>query len=161
LAGEYGHIRVIPNGRICGCGRKGCLETYASATGVVRSITELESANKASSTLLLLKNPTSLDVTEASMSGDEFASEILDYTAKILGSALADFLCFSSPKAYILFGGCAQIGKPFSDKVKNYIELNALNIYQNKVEVKISELLDKNAAVLGTAAAVFVQANKS
>lgn len=160
LAGEYGHIRVIENGRLCGCGRKGCLETYASATGVVRSISELESVNKASSSLLQLKNPSSLDVTEASRSGDEFAREILDYTAKVLGSALADFLCFSSPKAYILFGGCAQTGKPFSDKVKSYMELNALKIYQNKVEVKISELQDRNAAVLGTAAAVFVQSHK-
>jgi len=157
LAGEYGHIRVIPDGRLCGCGRKGCLETYASATGVVRSITELESEHKANSTLLKMKNPSSLDVTEAARSGDEFAREILDYTAKVLGSALADFLCFSSPKAYILFGGCAQTGKPFSDMVKSYLELNALKIYQNKVEVKISELQDRNAAVLGTAAAVFVE----
>lgn len=155
LAGEYGHIRVIENGRLCGCGRKGCLETYASATGVVRSITELESINKKSSVLLKIKNPSSKDVTEAAASGDEFARDILDYTAKILGSALADFLCFSNPKAYILFGGCAQAGGSFSDKVKSYMELAALKIYQNKVDIKISELQDRNAAVLGTAAIVF------
>lgn len=155
LAGEYGHIRVVENGRLCGCGRKGCLETYASATGVVRSIYELESENKAGSRLLRMENPTSKDVTEASIDGDEFAREILDFTAKILGNALADFLCFSNPKAYILFGGYAQTGKSFADKVKNYIELSALKIYQNRVEVRISELQDKNAAVLGAAAIVF------
>lgn len=155
LAGEYGHIRVVENGRLCGCGRKGCLETYASATGVVRSISELESENKVNSILLKMENPTSKDVTEAAVSGDEFARDIMDYTAKILGNALADFLCFSNPKAYILFGGCAQTGKPFSDKVKSYMELAALKIYQNKVEVKISELQNRNAAVLGTAAIVF------
>ena len=155
LAGEYGHIRVVENGRLCGCGRKGCLETYASATGVVRSIDELESENRKSSVLLKMTNPTSKDVTEAAASGDEFARDILDYTAKILGNALADFLCFSNPKAYILFGGCAQTGKPFSDKVKSYMELAALKIYQNKVEVRISELQDRNAAVLGTAAIIF------
>lgn len=161
LAGEYGHIRVVPEGRLCGCGRKGCLETYASATGVVRSISELESAHKAHSSLLTMSNPSSLDVTEAAKAGDEFAREIMDYTARILGSALADFLCFSSPKAYILFGGCAQSGKPFSDTVKSYMELNALQIYRNKVRVEISTLQDKNAAVLGTAASVFVEFDQS
>lgn len=155
LAGEYGHIRVVENGRLCGCGRKGCLETYASATGVVRSINELKSENRKGSVLLKMTNPTSKDVAEAAVSGDEFARDILDYTAKILGNALADFLCFSNPKAYILFGGCAQTGKPFSDKVKSYMELSALKIYQNKVEVRISELQDRNAAVLGTAAIIF------
>lgn len=156
LAGEYGHIRVVDNGRLCGCGRNGCLETYASATGVVRSIQELESIHKSKSELPKLVNPTSYDVNEAAKSGDEFAREILDYTAKILGSALADFLCFSSPKAYILFGGLAQAGKPFSEKVKSYLELNALKIYQNKVDVRISSIQDKNAAVLGTAASVYI-----
>lgn len=155
LAGEYGHIRVVNDGRLCGCGRKGCLETYASATGVVRSIYELESEHKFGSKLLSIENPTSKDVTEASVDGDEFAREILDFTAKILGNALADFLCFSNPKTYILFGGYAEAGKSFSDKVKNYIEMAALKIYQNRVEVKISALQDKNAAVLGTAAIVF------
>lgn len=155
LAGEYGHIRVVENGRLCGCGRRGCLETYASATGVVRSINELESENRNNSVLVKMVNPTSKDVADAAVSGDEFARDILDYTAKILGNALADFLCFSNPKAYILFGGCAQTGKPFSDKVKSYMELAALKIYQNKVEVRISELQDRNAAVLGTAAIIF------
>lgn len=156
LAGEYGHIRVVDNGRLCGCGRNGCLETYASATGVVRSIHELDSVHKSKSNLLHLENPTSFDVNEAAKAGDEFAREILDYTAQVLGSALADFLCFSSPKAYILFGGLAQSGKPFSEKVKSYLELNALKIYQNKVDVRISSIQDKNAAVLGTAASVYI-----
>lgn len=156
LAGEYGHIRVFENGRLCGCGRRGCLETYASATGIVRSITELESEHKQNSCLMKIENPTSIDVTEAAKTGDEFAREIIEFTARVLGSALADFICFSSPKAYILFGGLAQTGKPFSEKVKSYMELNALKIYQNKVDIKISSLQSQNAAVLGTAASVFV-----
>jgi glucokinase len=155
FAGEYGHIRVVENGRLCGCGRRGCLETYTSATGVVRSIKELESANKSESVLLKMENPTSKDVDNAALNGDQFAKEILDYTAKILGNALADFQCFSNPKAYVLFGGCAQAGQPFADRVKAYMEEAVLNIYQNKAEVKISTLQDKNAAVLGTAAIVF------
>lgn len=156
LAGEYGHIRVVENGRLCGCGRQGCLETYASSTGAVRSIKELDSENKATSVLIALENPTSLDIYNAAKDGDKFAREIIDYTARILGSALADFICFSSPQAFVLFGGFAQAGQPFSDQVKSYMELNTLTIYKNKVSIKISGLQDKNAAVLGCAATVFV-----
>ena len=133
------------------------METYASATGVVRSIQELDSVHKSKSSLLTLENPSSYDVNVAAKKGDEFAREILDYTAQILGSALADFICFSSPKAFILFGGLAKAGIPFSDKIKSYMELNVLNIYRNKVDVRISSMQDKNAAVLGTAASVFLE----
>ncbi len=154
LAGEYGHIRVVDNGRLCGCGRKGCLETYVSATGVVRSISELNSEKKKDSKLLKIANPTSKDVVELAHSGDEFAVEIINFTARVLGNALADFLCFSNPKAYILFGGCAHAGESFAGKVKQHMEEATLKIYQNKVEVRISSLQERNAAVLGTAAIV-------
>lgn len=155
FAGEYGHIRVIPNGRACGCGRKGCLETYASATGVTRSIKELESKHSFYSKLNEIKDPKATDVFQLAEEGDDFAMEIIDYTAKTLGSALADFACFSSPKAYVLFGGIAQSGKPFADKVKKYIEKDILNIYKDKIEVRISSLHDKNAAVLGASSLVW------
>lgn len=155
FAGEYGHIRVVPNGRDCGCGRKGCLETYASATGVVRSIKELESDNKATSQLLLISTPKAEDVFRLAEEGDLFANEIIDYTATVLGEALADFACFSSPKAYILFGGIAQSGKAFATKVKNAMEEVLLNIYKDKIEIRISSLHDKNAAVLGAASLVW------
>ncbi|MDG1777566.1 MAG: ROK family protein [Crocinitomicaceae bacterium] len=159
FAGEYGHIRVINNGRLCGCGRRGCLETYASATGVVRSITELESKYKATSKLNNITNPSASDVFKLSEEGDLFCNEIVEYTAKVLGSSLADFSSFNSPKAYILFGGIAQSGKPFADKVKKYMEESLLKIYQNKIEIRISQLHDKNAAVLGSASLVWNQHN--
>jgi glucokinase len=155
FAGEYGHIRVVPNGRLCGCGRNGCLETYASSTGVVRSIQELDSINKASSTLLSAENPNAKDVFNHAKQGDLFAQEIIEFTAQILGSSLADFACFSSPKAYVLFGGIAQSGVHFSERVKFHMEENMLIIYKNKIEIILSELHDKNAAVLGTAASLF------
>lgn len=155
FAGEYGHIRVIPDGRPCACGRLGCLETYASATGVVRSIQLLESENKATSPLLQLAKPTSKDVVTLAAEGDLFAKEIIDYTAKILGNALADFMCFSNPESFILFGGYAHSGQPLADRVKFYMEQAALNIYKNTAKVIISELQHKNAAILGTAAIVF------
>lgn len=155
FAGEYGHLRVINNGRLCKCGRYGCLETYASATGMVRSISELDHPSKLDSKLLTLPQPTSKDIVDLALEGDVFASYIIDYTAEVLGNALADFMCFSNPEAYVLFGGCAHAGTFFSDKVKYHMERNALNIYKDRTAILISELQDKNAAVLGTAAIVF------
>lgn len=160
FAGEFGHVRVIPNGRKCACGRLGCLETYVSSTGVVRSITELESKAKEHSILLSLENPTAKDVFKYAELNDQFAQEIIEFTAEILGSSLADFSCFSNPKAYILFGGIAQGGNAFVDKVKYYFDLNALEIFKYKVEIRVSELHDRNAAVLGTAASLFWKALK-
>lgn len=160
FAGEFGHIQVVPNGRQCGCGRKGCLETYASATGVVRSISELDTPNKSTSKLIALEKPNARDVFGYAEEGDLFAQEIIDFTAKVLGRSLANFTCFSSPKAFILFGGIAQSGTKFADQVKEYMEESMLNIYKDKVEVRISSLHDVNAAVLGAASLVWNERKK-
>lgn len=160
FAGEYGHIRIIPNGRLCGCTRRGCLETYCSSTGVVRSISELDSENKAISALLQMEKPSAKDVFDWADRGDLFAQEIVEFTAETLGSALADYACFSSPKAYVLFGGIAQHGGDFASKVKHYMEENLLIIFKNKIEIRVSYLHDKNAAVLGSAAQLFWNAIK-
>lgn len=155
FAGEYGHIRVIPNGRLCGCGRRGCLETYVSATGVVRSIQELDYSEKEKSSLMQLSKPSSEDVFNAAKEGDQFAQYIIDFTTDLLGSCLADFACITSPEAYVLFGGIAQSGKDFADKVKIAMEKNMLNIYKNKIEIRISSLHEVNAAVLGAASLIW------
>jgi glucokinase len=91
------------------------------------------------------------------MDGDLFCGEIIEFTAKMLGEALADFACFSSPKAYVLFGGIAQSGSAFGNKVKLYMEDALLNIYKDKIEIRTSTLHDKNAAVLGAASLVWNQ----
>lgn len=155
LAGEFGHIRVIPNGRLCKCGRNGCLETYASSTGVVRSFHEFNSISKQKCMLTLSEDIDAHAIFEAAQQGDAFCNEIVEFTAQILGSSLADFIAFSDPKAYVLFGGIAQSGTYFSDKVKKYMEENALIIFKNKVEIRISALHNQNAAILGNAAMVF------
>jgi glucokinase len=155
FAGEYGHIRVIPDGRTCGCKRKGCLETYCSSTGVVRSIDELNSENKPFSALSNMLNPSAKDVFDLADEGDLFANEIVEYTANLLGSSLADYACFSSPKAYILFGGISQHKGDFAKKVKLAMEENLLIIYRDKIEIRISSLHDTNAAVLGAASLAF------
>lgn len=160
FAGEYGHIVVVPQGRMCGCGRKGCLETYASSTGVVRSANEINSPNKSSSSIWNEKELSAKNIFKEAIKGDAFANEIVSYTATILGEALANFAAFSNPKAYVLFGGIAQSNDFFTEKVKIAMEASALKIYQNHIEIRTSALHDRNAAVLGTAASLFWKAIK-
>lgn len=155
IAGEYGHVRVIPNGRSCKCGRFGCLESYASSTGIVRSYFELESPNKHSSLLNELPSISAKDIFDYAEKKDIYALELVSYTAEILGSALADFACFSDPKAYILFGGIAQSGDFFREKVASIMNDQLILPLKNKIEVRVSALHKTNAAILGNAAMVF------
>jgi len=155
FAGELGHVIVMRNnGRTCGCGRSGCLEAYASATGVARSAREiLESSTKAS----ILRNIpvtdiTSKDVFDAAMEGDEIAIEIFNFTGKILGEAFADFVTFSAPEAIILFGGLSKAGNLIMHPIVENMEKNLLNIWKGKVKVLFSELKEADAAVLGASA---------
>jgi len=155
IAGEYGHVRVIPNGRSCKCGRFGCLESYASSTGIVRSYYELDSPNKHSSLLNERPSISAKDIFEYAEKKDPYALELVNYTAEILGSALADFACFSDPKAYILFGGIAQNGDFFKEKVAAIMNDQLILPLKNKIEVRVSALHKTNAAILGNAAMVF------
>ena len=111
FAGELGHVVVRRDGRPCGCGRKGCLETYCSATGMARTARELLSTTEQPSLLREL-NPdeiTSLDVAIAAGKGDKLANEIFEFTGQILGEACSDFAAFSSPEAFIFFGGISSL----------------------------------------------------
>lgn len=155
LAGEYGHIRVVQDGRDCACGRKGCLETYASSTGIVRSISLLESSNKESSILNSINSPTAIDIFNSADNGDLFSQEIIDFTAQILGNSLADFACFSNPEAFILFGGIAQNGEDFRANVQRHMEDGLLSIYKDKLEIRTSKLHGENAALLGASSLVW------
>lgn len=155
FAGELGHVTAIRNnGRLCGCTKTGCLETYASATGVARSAREiLESSTKDS----LLRNIpidsiTSKDVFDAAIEGDEVAKEIFNFTGKILGECLADFVAFSAPEAIVLFGGLTKSGDLILDPIKENMEKNLLPIWRGKVKVLFSELKEADAAVLGASA---------
>ncbi len=155
FAGELGHVIVRPNnGRLCGCGRTGCLEAYTSATGVARTAREfLEVRNDPSSLRQIpIQDITSKDVYDAAISGDKLALEIFDYTGKILGEAFANFIAFSSPKAIILFGGLAKAGDLILKPIKEAMDRNTLNIYKGKVKIMFSELKESDAAVLGASA---------
>jgi glucokinase len=153
FAGEFGHIRVVPDGRKCGCGRLGCLETYASSTGVVTSFNIF--SQLPSNLHNKVAYQTAKEIFEAAQNGDPLCVEVVEYTASILGNALADFSCFSDPKMYVLFGGIAQSGALFTQKVQCYMDQNILKVLEGKVKVVTSELHHRNAAVLGTAASVF------
>lgn len=153
FAGEFGHIRVIPQGRLCGCGRKGCLETYASSTGVVKTLNEWTVDNV--SLKEKYKNYHAHDIFNAAQNGDDLCIKIVNYTAEILGNALADFACFSDPQMYVLFGGIAQSGDFFTEKVNQHMEANLLKVLENKIQIVTSQLHHQNAAVLGTAASIF------
>ena len=156
FAGELGHVIVdrTPNARLCGCGRKGCLEAYCSATGVARTAKERMEASDAPS---LLRNITdrpieSKDVYDAAVQGDKIALEIFKFTGDILGAALADFVAFSAPEAIILFGGLTKSGDYIMNPIREALEANVLRIWQGKVKVLVSQLKDADAAVLGASA---------
>lgn len=155
FAGELGHVIMKrENGRSCGCGRNGCLEAYCSATGVARSARELLlSSNRPS--LLREMNPddiTSLDVSIAAGKGDELAKEVFEFTGKMLGEACADFAAFSSPEAFIFFGGLVKAGDLIMEPIKRAYEENVLKIYRGKAKMLVSQLDDAKAAVLGASA---------
>ena len=155
FAGELGHIIVKhTNGRHCGCGRNGCLETYCSATGVARSAREFLEIREDPSILrdLDFDSITSKDVYDAAVAGDKLALDIFEFTGKVLGEALADFTVFSSPQAFVLFGGLAKSGEYLLRPVREHMEKNMLSIYKGKVKVLLSELKEADAAVLGASA---------
>lgn len=155
FAGELGHTTIRrTNGRLCGCGKHGCLETYTSATGVARSAKEFLSTRKDPSLLrnINLDEITSKDVAEAAQKGDALSQEIFEYTGQLLGESFSDFVAFSSPEAIILFGGLTKAGNLILDPVRKHMEDNLLPIYKNKIRLLISELKESDAAVLGASA---------
>ena len=154
FAGELGHVIMRRGGRVCGCGRKGCLESYASATGVARTAREILT-NSTEPSLLRDLDPesiTSKDVYEAATKGDKLALEIFEYTGNILGEALADFVAFSSPEAIVLFGGLTKSGDLILNPVKRSMEDNMLKVFQGKTKLLVSQLKESDAAVLGASA---------
>ena len=156
FAGELGHVNMdrSDKARQCGCGLKGCLETYCSATGVARTAREiLETTDRPS---LLRDKPLSeiesLDVFIAAKKGDEVAKEVFRFTGTMLGWACADFTAFSSPEAFIFFGGLCKAGDLIMNPIKEAYNNAAMPLFKKKIKFLISDLMEKNAAVLGASA---------
>ncbi len=156
FAGEFGHTTAIPGGRQCGCGRLGCLETYASATGIKRTAFEMMAKYNADSKMrdIPFSKLTSKDIYTLATEGDELAIKCFDYTADILGRKLADLCTVISPEAIFIFGGLANAKELIVDATKKYMEQYMLPVFRNKVKVLPSALLGTNIAVLGASALV-------
>jgi len=156
FAGELGHVTMVrgEEGRMCGCGRKGCLEAYCSATGVARTAREVLQKTDKPSLLRYVQpeNITSLDVSIAAGKGDEVAKEIFEFTGKMLGHACADFEAFSSPEAFIFFGGLTKAGELIMDPIRRGYDEAVLQIFKGKPKFLVSGLMSSNAAVLGASA---------
>ncbi len=154
LAGELGHLTVIPNGRTCGCGRRGCLETYCSATGVARTAREYLDTRETPSILrdIPAEDITSFEVYKAAVAGDELAKEIFEVTGSMLGEACANFALFCSPEAFIFMGGLTKAGDLLMKPLQKAYDEHVLSVYKGKAKLLFSGLKDSETAVLGASA---------
>jgi len=154
FAGEVGHTIVVPNGRLCNCGRKGCLERYSSATGIVITAKEILKNKTKSSVLRSIEEDkiTSKDIYEAALQNDEIALECFDFTAQKLALGIANAAEVTSPQKIYLFGGLANSGDFLLKPLKKYMEEYLFSVFQNTIEIELSGLEVDNAAILGAAA---------
>ena len=154
FAGELGHTTVVPGGRECGCGKHGCLETYASASGLVRTVLQLLSDTKEESALrdMAPSSLTSKIIAEAAANNDPVAMKAMNYTAEMLGFGIINAIVFSSPEAVFLFGGLTKAGEILFRPVREYVDKNVMPIFRGTVKILPSGISESNAAVLGAAA---------
>ena len=157
FAGELGHVNVVENGRKCGCGNHGCLETYVSAPGIKRTVFELLAYDSRGSELVnyTFDELDSEMIYNAAEKGDTVALKAFDFTSKILGRKLADSVAHTSPEAVFLFGGLAKAGDYIFKPTKKYLEESVMGPFKGKVKILPSQLTDKNAAVMGASALIW------
>jgi glucokinase len=156
FAGEVGHMTVVPNGRVCGCQRKGCLEAYASASGLVRTVSELIGEMREESVLRDIppSKLTAKGIAEAAGKGDPIAVRAMDYTADKLAQGIVNSIVFSSPEAIFLFGGLAQAGEAIFAPVRKYLQKYNYILFKDTVKILPSGIPETNGAVLGAAALI-------
>jgi len=161
FAGEVGHMTVVPNGRVCGCGRKGCFEAYASATGLVKTVSLMISEMRDESSLRDLPPAklTSKAIAEAAAKGDPIAVKAMEYTAEKLGFGIVNTIVFTSPEAIFLFGGLAHAGEMLFKPVMEYLKKNNYVLFKNTVKILPSGISESNGAVLGAAALILNELN--
>ncbi len=157
FAGEFGHTIVDPDGRVCGCGNKGCLETYASATGIKRTVFELicNTATESKLRSISFEDLTAKRIADAAKQGDKLALEAFDFTVKILGMKLSDYVATLSPEAIVLTGGLAQAESLLLVPTKNYMEKYLPAMFKNKVQIISSSLSNGQSPILGAAALIW------
>jgi glucokinase len=162
FAGELGHTIIIPGGRSCGCGRQGCLETYTSASGLVRTVLYMLSEMKEPSLLrdIAPARLTAKLITDAAKKGDPVAMEAFDYTAEMLAFGIINAIVFSSPEAVYLFGGLANAGDLLFEPVRKYVDRDIMAVFRGTVRILPSGIPENNAAVLGAAALAWKELKK-
>jgi len=162
FAGELGHTIIVPGGRECGCGRRGCYETYASASGLVRTVFNLLSERRAESTLRDLppSELTSKIIVGEAEKGDRIALEAINYTAEMLALGIINAITFSSPEAVFLFGGLVNAGELLLAPVRKYADSNVMPIFRGRTRILPSAISESNAAVLGAAALAWNELKK-
>ncbi|MCS6822049.1 MAG: ROK family protein [Microscillaceae bacterium] len=162
FAGEMGHIIVNEEGRVCGDGRRGCLEAYVSVTGIKRTVAKLLADYNHIGALskVSFEELTGEMICQAALQGDKIALEAFEYTGKILGTKLADAVLFTSPEAIILFGGLARAKDFILQPTLRYMEQRMFGPFKGTVKLMLSELQDKNAAVLGASALIWKELEK-
>lgn len=156
FAGEVGHIIVQPEGRLCGCGRRGCVETYSSVTGIIRTAHELLRTVKTPSILRNIPKESigGFSIHSAALEGDKIALKCFDIAAKMLGVGLANAVAITSPKKIFLFGGLTKTNDILLDPLKHHFEQNLFTVFKGKIELELSHLNENEAAILGAAALV-------
>ena len=153
FAGELGHVNVMRyNGRLCGCGKTGCLEAYCSAIGIARTAREWLESSGQPTLLRDIENLTSKDIYDAAKQGDNFALRLFDYTGTMLGRSFADFIAFSAPEAIVLFGGLARAKEFLYEPMLRAMNENVMKIWKDKVKIVFSQLKESDAAILGASA---------
>ena len=162
FAGEFGHVCVERDGRQCGCGRRGCLETYVSATGIKRTVFELMATMTAPSKLrdIAYNDFDASMISVAAEQGDPIAKEAFRFTGELLGRALADVVTVTSPEAIFLVGGLSKAGKLIFEPTQWYMEENMMFTFKNKVKLLPSGIQSKNAAILGASALIWQELAK-
>lgn len=162
FAGELGHVTAVRGGRLCGCGKRGCLETYGSAAGLVRTVLEMLADNTADSPLRGVppNELTAKTVFEAAENGDAIAAEAFQRTGRILGEALADAAALFSPAAVVLFGGLTAAGERILSPVRTHFEANLFPAFKGKIKLLKTGLDQEQAAILGAAALIWHELEK-
>jgi glucokinase len=164
FAGECGHVTVVPDGRLCGCGGRGHFEAYCSATGIKRTVYELLAKyNDSESPLskIPMSEMSSKIVFDAAEKGDRIAKEVFQVTGEILGRTLADTVHYLSPEAIFLFGGAAAAGDYIFKPAKDSMERHLMPVFRNKVKILPSQLKESSAAILGSSALVWKEIEKN
>jgi glucokinase len=146
FAGELGHVIIKPGGRLCGCGRRGCLETYCSATGLVTTYKEISGTTS---------DVTAKEIYDRALQHENSALKAIEITGETLGLALANAAPITSPQAFILFGGLTQAGELLLKFVRAGFNNSLYPLYQNKIQLLLSQLNEKDGAILGAASLIW------